>query len=87
VTIAQERGKSRQLPDVTQDGVTIPGPYVLPVDSNECIALIVRKSEPGRLKCRNEIDLPRAGINVGGTAQGQFSRAAAGAGPEERHHR
>jgi hypothetical protein len=26
--------------------VTVPGPYVLPVDSNECIALIVRKGQP-----------------------------------------
>jgi hypothetical protein len=46
VTIAQQSGNGGQFPDVAQHRVAVPGPNVLPIGSNEAIALVVREPEP-----------------------------------------
>ena len=60
MAIAQERGEGGQVSDISQDWVAVPGPDVLPVCSDERVALILSESEPGGLESWNEIDFSRS---------------------------
>ncbi len=73
VAIAQERGEGGQFPDVTQDGVPVPGSDALPVGRDECVALVFWESEPGRLQCWDQID--SRGLALRRTWSGPLGRA------------
>src|SRR5712692_5161426 len=63
MAITQERGKSGQFPDITQDRVPVPGPDVPPVGSDERVALAFGEPEPDGLQRGDEVDFPGPGAN------------------------
>jgi len=63
VAVSQEGTDGGKLADATQDRISVPGSYVVPVGGDEGIALVFGEPEPGRLEGGDEVDFPGTGAD------------------------